>query len=218
MPRAYRLGRRADQQLDTRRRILAAAIELYGERGYAGTTIRAVADAADVVPGTVRNHFPTPLALAEAAGEQALTDLQPPDASILEGLSTIPERVERAARELISFFARGEKWWSILQRDPELARAWGAAADAYEHGFQRLLRTALGELADDPAAMAIATTTVGPPLHYALRGAGLSAAAAVDAQVEVIVPWLERRADALYRRSTEGPPGSRRRGRDTTAP
>jgi AcrR family transcriptional regulator len=193
MPRGYRLGRRADQQLATRRRILAAAVDLYRERGYAGTTIRAVADAADVVPGTVRNHFPSPFALAQAAGQQALIDLQPPDSAILDGLSTIPERVERVVRELVPFFARGEAWWSLLQRDPELARAWAGAAEAYERGFQRLLRAALGESADDPAAMAIAATTVGPALHYALRGAGLSPADAADAQVAVIVPWLERR-------------------------
>jgi AcrR family transcriptional regulator len=205
MPRPYRLGRRAEQQAETRRRILAAALDLYRTGGYVGTTIRAVAHAADVAPATVRNHFPTPLELAIAAGDQVLDDLRPPDPSILDGLATPARRVERLTRELIAFFERGEPWWSALKRDPELARAWSGASEAYERGFERLLRAALGPLADDPIAMAVTGNAVGPPLHYALRAAGLSATEAIDAQLGVVVPWLERRsapADA-------GPPPAR---------
>ncbi|OGO59524.1 MAG: hypothetical protein A2V85_09315 [Chloroflexi bacterium RBG_16_72_14] len=196
MPRAYRLGRRAEQQAETRRRILAVALELYRARGFAATTMRMIANAADVAQATVRNHFPTPLDLAVAAGEQVLDDLRPPDPSILDGLATTHERVERLTRELIAFFERGEPWWSALQRDPELARAWAGVSEAYEQGFARLLGAALGPLADDPVAMAVMANAVGPPLHYALRGAGLSPAAAVEAQLDVVVPWLERRLAA----------------------
>jgi AcrR family transcriptional regulator len=191
MPRRYDLGRRAEQQAETRRRILAAAIDLYRSRGYAGTTIRAVAEAADVVPGTVRNHFPALSDLAQAAAAQILVDLAPPDPSMLDGIATVGERVERLARELVAFFERSEAWWSLVQGDPELARAWAGVAEQYEVGFDRLLRSTLGPLADDPVAMVVAATTVGPPLHYALRGAGLTATAAVEAQLSVIVPWLE---------------------------
>jgi AcrR family transcriptional regulator len=191
VPRRYDLGRRAEQQVETRRRILAAAVDLYRSKGYAGATTRAVAEAADVVPGTVRNHFPTLSDLAQAAGEQILVDLAPPDPSILDGIATVGERVERLARELVAFFERSEAWWSLLQRDPELARAWARVAERYEVGFDRLLRSALGPLADDPVALVVTATTVGPPLHYALRGAGLTATVAVEAQLSVIVPWLD---------------------------
>jgi AcrR family transcriptional regulator len=191
MPRRYDLGRRAEQQAETRRRIVAATLDLYQARGYSATTTRAVAEAADVVPATVRNHFPTLSDLAQAAGEQILADLAPPDPSILDGLPTAGARVERLARELVAFFERSEDWWSLLQREPELARAWAGVAERYERSFDRLLRAALGPLADDPVAMVVAATTIGPPLHYALRGAGLSAMAAVDAQLSLIAPWLE---------------------------
>jgi AcrR family transcriptional regulator len=191
MPRRYDLGRRAEHQAETQRRILAAALDLYRAQGYAATTTRAVAQAADVVPATVRNHFPTPSDLAQAAGDQVLRDLAPPDPSILDGLATTSERVERLAQELVAFFERSEAWWSLLQREPELARAWGGVADRYERDFGQLLRAALGPLADDPVVMVVTATTVGPPLHYALRGAGLSATAAVDAQIGLITPWLE---------------------------
>jgi AcrR family transcriptional regulator len=195
MPRAYRLGRRAEQQADTRRRILAAALDLYRDGGYAAATTRAVADAADVALATVRNHFRTPLDLAVAAGEQVLEDLRPPNASILDGLATISERIERLTGELVAFFDRSEHWWWMLQRNPELSEAWTGAARAYEEGFARLLQATLGPLADDPVAMAVTANAVGPPLHYALRGAGVSSADAVDAQRSVIIPWLESRLE-----------------------
>jgi AcrR family transcriptional regulator len=191
VPRRYDLGRRAEQRAETRRRILSAAVDLYRSKGYAATTTRAVAEAADVVPGTVRNHFPTLSDLAQAAGEQILVDLAPPDPSMLDGIATVGERVERLARELVVFFERSEAWWSLLQRDPELARAWAGVAEQYEVGFDRLLRATLGPMADDPVALVVTASTVGPPLHYALREAGLTATVAVEAQLSVIVPWLE---------------------------
>jgi AcrR family transcriptional regulator len=196
VPRAYRLGRRADQQAVTRRRILAAALDLYRVGGFLAASTRAVAEAADVAPATVRNHFPTPTDLAVAAGQQVLDDLRPPEPSILDGLTTIADRIERLTGELVAFFDRGETWWSVLQRDAELSQAWAGAAEAYEEGFARLLRATLGPLADDPVVMAVTANAVGPALHYALRGAGVSPGDAVAAQCSVIIPWLEARLAA----------------------
>jgi AcrR family transcriptional regulator len=52
--RQYRSPLRAEQAQETRRRVLAAADELFVSRGYAGTTIAAVAEAAGVSTDTVR--------------------------------------------------------------------------------------------------------------------------------------------------------------------
>jgi AcrR family transcriptional regulator len=193
LPRHYRLGRRAEQQAETRDRILGAAVELYRTLGYAGTTTKAVAHAADVAPATVRNHFATPEALAVAAGARILDDLRPPDPSIVDRDPSLASRVARVAVELVAFFERGDPWWSVLQRDGELAAAWAGVAEASELGLVRLFRAALGPLADDPVAMAVTRTTIGPPLHYMLLMTGLSRSDAVEAQLDVVIPWLERR-------------------------
>lgn len=209
MPRPYRLGRRAEQQAETRDRILGAAVELYRTRGYAGTTTKAVAQAADVAPATVRNHFATPEALATAAGTRILDDLRPPDPSIVEGDPSLGSRVARLAVALAAYFERGDPWWPVLQRDPELAAAWAAVAEAAELGLVRLFRAALGPLADDPVAMAVARTTIGPPLHITLLMSGLSRSDAVEAQLEVVIPWLERRLAMLDQVPTQPPEDGR---------
>jgi AcrR family transcriptional regulator len=51
--RAYHSTVRAEQAESTRRRVLDAAAALFVARGYAGTTVSAVADAAGVSPETV---------------------------------------------------------------------------------------------------------------------------------------------------------------------
>jgi AcrR family transcriptional regulator len=56
-PRRYRSALRAAQAQDTRRRIVEAAARLFVERGYAGTTVNAVAEAAQVAPETVYGSF-----------------------------------------------------------------------------------------------------------------------------------------------------------------
>src|SRR3954462_8725712 len=52
-PRTYHSPARAESARHTRRRIVAAARELFESRGYAGTTIDAVAEAAGVSRRTV---------------------------------------------------------------------------------------------------------------------------------------------------------------------
>jgi TetR/AcrR family transcriptional regulator, regulator of cefoperazone and chloramphenicol sensitivity len=70
-------------------RLLHAALELFGERGFDGTTVRAIAERAGVTPGLVVHHYGTKAALraavdrlvldsiAEAWGE--LADIAPTD-------------------------------------------------------------------------------------------------------------------------------------------
>src|SRR5262245_62208584 len=51
--RPYRSRLRADQAQQTRRRVLESALQLFVDRGYAGTTVAAVADHAGVSPETI---------------------------------------------------------------------------------------------------------------------------------------------------------------------
>lgn len=68
--RAYRSTVRSEQAAATRRRLLAAAAECFAENGYAGTSLRMIADRAGVSVETVQLNGPK-AGLILAAYEQA---------------------------------------------------------------------------------------------------------------------------------------------------
>jgi AcrR family transcriptional regulator len=196
MPRPYNLAKRAEQSRATRGRILAAALEIYRERGYAAATTQAVARAADVAPGTVRNHFPTPLDLAAAAAETILLDTGMPGLDVFDGLATVTERVEALARELAGFFERSGSWWEVRQGDPDLAAAWVDLERRYDERVARLAAAAVEPGVGDVAvAVAVVVPVVGGPMYFRLRGAGLSVDETIALELSVIGPWLETLSD-----------------------
>lgn len=197
MPRPYRLGRRAAPKAEVRERIIAAALSIYAERGFAGASNLSIARAADVAPATVRNHFPEPGDLAQAVFAEMLVALRIPTLEIFDGLDTLRDRVERLARELAAFYERSEPWWRVYEREPDLIRAWGGGVDQYYADIERLMRTALGELSADERSVAVVASVIGPPTFFALRARGLSSDEAAGLSVELAVPWLEQRTTGL---------------------
>jgi AcrR family transcriptional regulator len=70
--RKYHSPLRADQAEQTRRRILESAFRLFAERGYAGTTIAAVAEDAGVSPETIYLSLGGKRGLLEGVIEMAI--------------------------------------------------------------------------------------------------------------------------------------------------
>jgi AcrR family transcriptional regulator len=70
--RAYRSPERTERAQRTRAAVLAAAHELFSERGYAGTTMRLVAAAAGVSVPTVELLFRTKPSLLKACIDVAI--------------------------------------------------------------------------------------------------------------------------------------------------
>jgi AcrR family transcriptional regulator len=197
MPRRYNLGQRATSKDETRARILAAALGILRDRGLSGTSNLAIARAADVAPATVRNHFPGEGDLARAVFDALLVELRIPTPAIFDGVDDLRGRVERLARELADFYERGEPWWRAYEREPDLINAWGGGVDQYYAEIERLMRAALGGLADDERSVAVVASVIGPPTFFALRGRGLSSAEAVRLSLELAIPWLEQRRDVV---------------------
>jgi AcrR family transcriptional regulator len=193
MPRPYALGKREQPKADTRARIVAAAVRLYLTEGLAGASTLAIARAADVAPGTVRNHFPDRDELSAAVLDQVLIELSPPSPEIFDGLTSVTDRVRRLATELAAFYERSEPWWRAYEREPELISAWTSGVDRYYRETDALMRAALGPLGADETAAAVVAAVIGPPTFFALRARGLSGAEAVDVTVALTVPWLEAR-------------------------
>ncbi|BBX87996.1 TetR/AcrR family transcriptional regulator [Mycolicibacterium aubagnense] len=63
---------RPQRELSTEEKIVAAALQIFAERGIAVTSLRSVADFAGMSAGAVQHHFPTKASLVEAVDTHVL--------------------------------------------------------------------------------------------------------------------------------------------------
>jgi AcrR family transcriptional regulator len=116
-PRPYRMKRRAESQLQTRRRITESAVALHGTIGPARTTMSAVAAHAGVRRSTLYRHFPDESALFDACTAHWAIDNQPPDLQAWSAIADADERLSVALGELYAYFGRTEQMLENLSRD-----------------------------------------------------------------------------------------------------
>lgn len=194
MPRRYRLGEREAQMRATRERIVEAAIELCIEVGISKATMRQVGLRADVAPGTLRNHFPSRIALEEAMVERLTAEGPLPDVSIFDGTDTLEERVGRLLHVTATFFDQAGRLYRMWLREPMLASPWTEAGARYGARWAELQRLALGPLADDVDVQAVFRAIMDPPFFDALRDGKRTTEEASGLITAAITPWLTRRA------------------------
>ncbi len=115
--RTYELKRRAERQEETRRRIVAAAVDLHTTLGPARTTVQAIAETAGVTRPTVYAHFPDTRSLLEACSGHVRATVPPPDPTAWQSVSDPGERLETALRELYGYYERLEPLLENVQRD-----------------------------------------------------------------------------------------------------
>src|SRR5919205_445098 len=115
--RKYELKRRAERQEETRRRIVAAAVDLHTTVGPSRTTVQAIAEKAGVTRPTVYAHFPDARSLFEACSGHVRASIPPPDPTAWGSISDPGERLETALRELYGYYERLEPLLENVQRD-----------------------------------------------------------------------------------------------------
>jgi AcrR family transcriptional regulator len=115
--RTYELKRRAERQEETRRRIVAAAVELHTTLGPSRTTVHAIAEKAGVTRPTVYAHFPDARSLLEACSGHVRATTPPPDPTAWRSIADPSERLETALRELYGYYERLEPLLENVQRD-----------------------------------------------------------------------------------------------------
>jgi AcrR family transcriptional regulator len=99
--RRYHSPLRADQAEQTRRRVLEAALSLFVDRGYAGTTIAAVAEQAGVSPETIYASLGGKRGLLEGVIEMAIAGEDDPPTKENEWWAVVaqmPDAPDRLAR------------------------------------------------------------------------------------------------------------------------
>lgn len=119
MARAYTLKKRAEQQAETRRRIVEAAVDLHGTVGPAHTSLSMVAERAGVQRHTLYAHFPTERDLLLACSGHSLEVSPLPDA---EGWRAIEDRTTRlriGLGEIYEWYERNAALLACVLRDAE---------------------------------------------------------------------------------------------------
>jgi AcrR family transcriptional regulator len=115
--RTYELKRRAERQEETRRRIVAAAVELHTLLGPSRTTVQAIAERAGVTRPTVYAHFPDARSLLQACSGHVREAAPPPDPTAWRSIADPGERLETALRDLYVYYQRLEPLLENVQRD-----------------------------------------------------------------------------------------------------
>jgi AcrR family transcriptional regulator len=119
MARTYILKRRAEQQADTRRKIVEAAIELHGSIGPARTTVSMVAERAGVQRHTFYAHFPEEKDLFQACSGLTVERDPPPDAAPWRAIADRRERLREGLGAIYGWYERNAELTACVLRDAE---------------------------------------------------------------------------------------------------
>ncbi|WP_460625994.1 TetR/AcrR family transcriptional regulator [Intrasporangium mesophilum] len=188
---ARRPGPRADRT-DVRGDILAAARTLFAARGFRGTTMRAVADAAGVDVALVPYYFGNKDGLFAATLELPVDPRAKLDEIFAQGLDGIGERIARTMAMLVDDEATGPAMLGLMRS----AMTEGPAHDVVRDFIENVIIEGYARHLDAPdarrrAALA-ATQIVGVAMgRHVLRIEPL-ASMSVDELVEHVGPTLQR--------------------------
>ena len=119
MTRSYTLGRRAEQQAETRRKIVDAAVALHGEIGPAQTTFSQIAERAGVQRHTVYAHFPDEWSILLACSGASMEQDPPPDAAPWRAIADRGERLRTGLRAIYDWYDRNTGLLGCVLRDAE---------------------------------------------------------------------------------------------------
>ena len=119
---AYTKRKRAEQEAETRQRIVDATVELHRTVGPARTTISAIAETAGVQRLTVYRHFPEEKELFAACGTAFMGADPPPMPGQFD-------EIEPALRALYGWYRRQAPMLANVQRDAPAMPALAEVAD-----------------------------------------------------------------------------------------
>ncbi len=191
MARKYQLKRRAEQQEETRRRIVEATVALHESVGGAGATISAIAERAGVERLTVYRHFPDERALATACTQYYWEQNPPPDPTPWQAITDPEIRLRTGLAAIYTYHRRTERMSLRAFHDAlnnPLLREILAPQFAYWRGVRDILAAAwLGRDRAQGQVKATVGHAIGFIAWYSLvREQGLDDAQAIELMVAML--------------------------------
>lgn len=189
--RPYRLGKRQAAVDETKRRILEAATLEFAANGIPDTSMQAVARRAEVAPGTVLYHYPTPDDLVEAAVERWIVEMEAPSPEAIDPDAPLADRVRALVVELFGLYERSEYAYRIYSKSPDHPVLKRYEKWWYDNVGEMMTR-ALGSLAGDPETMNVVSVLVNPGFRGTLLSTGIPPGRSVDVSTHLVLSWINR--------------------------
>ena len=159
------------------RRILKTALRLFAANGYAGTSIRMIAESAGISVGLLYNYFPSKAELLTALFEESMRDVQASFARA-DSASTPTERIERLVRSAFEILDANRDFWRMsygVRMQPAVVTGLGKRLRTWTMTIQstlaRYLKDAGSRQPDVDAALLFALID-GASQHYVLDPKG----------------------------------------------
>jgi AcrR family transcriptional regulator len=143
-----------------REKVLAAGLELFGERGYHATSIAEIGLRAGIAKSVLYHYFGSKAGLWEEVAEAQTRELV---AAVAEAVPDDPDapRLRAGVDALLAFLAERPAAWRLLLRDPpndpELLKIHKRLARRREQALNRLLTRRAKLARDEPLAGLVGT-------------------------------------------------------------
>jgi AcrR family transcriptional regulator len=185
MTRDYTMKRRAETAEETRQRIVRATYELHKEKGVGATSVRDIAERADVSPGTVYHHYPEYGDVIVACGRFSIGIMRPPSKEILDGLDTPLDKLRAVVKSIFAAYRRFPEYEKVRSERGSFAEL-EQAFTADEENRRELIREALRPARPGRRALAVGFALLDISVYHRLTGSGLSHSAAVSEVFELL--------------------------------
>ena len=191
------MARQAERREATQGAILAAALRLFGESGFASVSVDEIAAAAGVAKGAVYHHFPSKEALFEAVFERAAEQLQQ---RVHAGAAGSGDRLRAMAAGARAYFEACAQppFERIILKDGPAVLGWDRWREIDERYSLALVRTPLARLMRAGVLQQRPVDLLARVVLAALTEAGMAVAAAADRQA------ARREAEELVTALLEG--------------
>lgn len=175
-------------RLATRQRLLDAAMRCFASRGFAGTSIRDIAQTAGVAMGLLYSHFDSKDTLLLSVFAQNMQQVQ---STFAEALSVPPggQPVATLIRAAVRTVRAHLPFWQLsyaLRHQPEVLGALGSALTAWQQDIVQHLQRILADQATETEALALFAQIDGLCQHFA---ANPSSYPVDDVAEAVIAQW-----------------------------
>jgi AcrR family transcriptional regulator len=149
--------------MNTKDKILSAAIILFAEKGYSGLSMRRLANALNISVAAIYHHFPDKNALYLAATRYAFSGKELVFSQVWEAQCPPVEKLHKFIKALVTVISQDKDFCRLMQReimeaDPERMQL--LAQDVFKGQFELLLQLA-SELAPKRDAFLLATSIIG---------------------------------------------------------